>query len=100
MSNTRATVDYFIQRLGNSNRISTRIESGECKILADGREVAIISDDLLYVPVCPESTALESECETSVPYLGAKLHYVINEDQLANLHNLSKILFAIAHSGS
>jgi hypothetical protein len=96
--NSRDTVAYIMQRLGNTNRITTRYEQGENKILVDGKEVAIISDDLLYIPVCPASAALESECETDVPYLGAKEHYTISEDQLATLPALSKILFAISRT--
>lgn len=96
MSNTKATVDYFLSRLGNATRISTRFEHGENKILVDGIEVALIADDMLYVPVCAESSSLEEVCETDVPYLGASDHYVINEDQMGELHSLSKILFAIA----
>lgn len=99
MSNSRDTVAYFLQRLGNTHRISSRYESGETKVLVDGKEVATIADDLLYVPACPESSSLESVCETDVPYLGAKAHYVISEDQIGQIHNLAKILFAIARSG-
>ncbi len=98
MSNSKDTVDYFLKRLGNSTKISTRTEYGECKLYIDGKEVALITDDLLYVPVSSESAALENKCETDIPYLGAKNHYVINEDQIASIPNLSKILFAIAKS--
>lgn len=96
--NTKSTVEYFLQRLGNRNRITTRFEQGENKILVDGREVATIADDLLYVPVCPESASLESVCETDVPYLGAANHYVIDEQEIGSIHNLAKILIAIAQN--
>lgn len=98
--NTKATVDYIMQRLGNTNRIAAKFEHGEHKIIADGREVALIADDLLYVPVCKESASLESLCETDIPYLGASDHYVIGEDQVAGIRNLSKILLAIARSNT
>lgn len=98
MSNSKDTLAYILQRLGNTTRISARTEMGECTIYADGKAVALVSDDLLYIPVCRESASLESICETDVPYLGAKEHYVISEDQLAGLPALSKILFSIAQN--
>jgi hypothetical protein len=100
MANSKDTVSYILSRLGNSTRITTRIDRGECHILADGMDAAIISDDLLYIPVRRESAALEPLCEKDVPFLGADMHYVISEDQVARMPNLSKILFAIARSGS
>ena len=96
MSNSKDTLAYFLQRLGNTHRISTRVEQGECKILADDKEVALITGDLLYVPVNEASVSLEGRCETDIPYLGAKEHYVISEEQIANIPALSKILFAVA----
>jgi len=98
MSNNRETINYFLKTIGNSTHISTRMEPGECIILADGKAVALIADDLLYVPVCEASRGLASLCETDVPYLGAKSHYVIDEGQVAGIHTLSKILLSIGRS--
>ena len=98
MTNTRDTVNYFLQRIGNASHIKTRYEGGECKIFADGKEVAVITDDLLYVPVCPASAPLAKLCDTDVPYLGAPQHYVISEQEIANIHILGKVLLQIARS--
>lgn len=98
MSNSKDTLAYFLKRIGNSTRISTRTEFNECTLYTDGKAIAVICDDLLYVPVCEASASLESICETDVPYLGAKLHFVISEDQIADIPHLSKILLAIGKS--
>jgi len=98
MNNSKDTLAYFIKKLGNSTRISTRTEQGECTLYADGKPVALICDDLLYIPVCGASMPLENICDKGFPYLGAKQHYVINEEQLALIPTLPKILFAIAQS--
>jgi len=95
MGNSKDTLAYFLQRLGNTSRISSRYESGECKILVDGKEVALIADDLLYIPVCPESASLENLCEKDIPYLGAKYHYIIGEAQIGSIHNVAKILISM-----
>jgi len=98
MSNSKDTIAYFLKRIGNSTRISIRCEFNECTLYTSGKAVAVICDDLLYVPVCEASIPLENICETDVPYLGAKLHYVISEAQVASIPHLSQILLAIGKS--
>jgi TfoX/Sxy family transcriptional regulator of competence genes len=71
---------------------------GEYALYADGKVVALVCDDLLYVKILAPSSMLESLCEKDAPYPGAKPHYVISEDQLSTLEDLPDILFAIAAS--
>jgi TfoX/Sxy family transcriptional regulator of competence genes len=71
---------------------------GEYALYADGKVVALVCDDLLYVKILPASSELENICEKDAPYEGAKLHYVVEEEQLSTIKNLPKILFAIAES--
>lgn len=71
---------------------------GEYALYADGTVVALICDDRLYVKVLPASAELESVCEKGEPYPGAKLHYLVDEGQLATLPNLPAILVAIARA--
>jgi TfoX/Sxy family transcriptional regulator of competence genes len=71
---------------------------GEYALYADGKVVALVCDDQLYVKILPASEALESVCEKGEPYPGAKPHYVVEEDQLSKLNDLPGILFDIADS--
>ena len=71
---------------------------GEYALYADGKVVALVCDDQLYVKVLPASSSLEKLCEKDSPYPGAKPHYVIEEDRLVEMEDLPRILFAIAKS--
>ena len=71
---------------------------GEYALYADGKTVALVCDDLLYVKILPASSELEKICEKDTPYDGAKPHYVVEEEQLSTIDNLSDILLAIAKS--
>lgn len=71
---------------------------GEYALYADGKVVALVCDNLLYVKILPASQELEGQCEPGVPYPGAKPHYIVEEGQLTSVANLPGILFAIAES--
>jgi TfoX/Sxy family transcriptional regulator of competence genes len=98
MSTSKDTIRYILDALHNNPRFHTRAMFGEYALYADGKVVALVCDDLLYVKMCPASYALEKECERDSPYPGAKPHYVISEEQLVNLTQLPSILFAVASS--
>ena len=98
MATHRDTVEFIVEKLRDRKRFSTRAMFGEYALYADGKVVALICDDRLYVKILPASAALENQCEKGEPYPGAKPHYLIEEGQLSTLPHLPGILFAIAES--
>jgi TfoX/Sxy family transcriptional regulator of competence genes len=100
MATQKDTVDFLLQKLRPVERFSARAMFGEYALYADGKVVALICDDRLYVKILPASQELENQCEKGEPYPGAKPHYIVDEGQLTSLPNLSGILFAIAASRS
>lgn len=98
MSTTKDTVMYILEKLRHAPRFAVRAMFGEYALYADKKVVALVCDDLLYVKICPASNTLERECEKDTPYKGAKLHYVISEEQLDSLPHLPNVLFAISDS--
>lgn len=96
MSTTKETIIYILGKLQNNPRFAARAMFGEYALYADGRVVALVCDDMLYVKIRPESEALEGTCEKGQPYPGAKPHYIVGEDQFDKIDNLQKILFALA----
>jgi TfoX/Sxy family transcriptional regulator of competence genes len=98
MATQQATIDFLLEKLREPKRFSARAMFGEYALYAEGRVVALVCDDRLYVKILPASQALESLCEQGHPYPGAKLHYIVEEGQLTSLPNLASILFALAES--
>ena len=98
MSTQEETVDFILQKLGDPKKFSARAMFGEYALYANGKVVALVCDDLLYVKILPASSALEELCEKGEPYPGAKPHYVVEESQLSSIDELPSILFAIADS--
>jgi TfoX/Sxy family transcriptional regulator of competence genes len=98
MATQKETIAFLLQKLRPSTRFSARAMFGEYALYADGKVVALVCDDRLYVKIVPASKELEGECEKGEPYPGAKPHYIVEEGQLSSMPNLSGILFAIAES--
>lgn len=98
MSTQPETAEFILEHLSPRGRFSVRRMFGEYALYTDGKVVGLICNDLLYVKILPESRELESLCEQDTPYSGAKLYYVISEDQLTQLDDLSEIFIDIAAS--
>ena len=98
MATQPATIDFLLAKLREPKRFSARAMFGEYALYADGRVVALVADDRLYVKILPASQALEPLCEQGHPYPGAKLYYLVDEGQLTSLPALASILFALAAS--
>lgn len=98
MSSQSDTIDFILAKLGDYDRFTTRKMFGEYALYADGKVVALVCDDQLYVKIVPASSALAQMCEQDTPYPGAKPYYLIEEHQLSTITNLPEILFEIAKS--
>lgn len=98
MATQPETVAFILEQLGNSKHFTTRAMFGEYALYADGKVVALICDDHLFVKILPASESLADVCEQDTPYSGAKLHYLVEESQLSTLEDLPEILCAIAES--
>ncbi len=98
MATQRATVDFLLKKLGDPAVFSVRAMFGEYALYADGKVVALICDDLLYVKILPQSDELADACERGSPYPGAKPHYIVTEDQLSGLTRLGVILRGVARA--
>ena len=98
MATQKETVEFLLAKLRQPKRFSARAMFGEYALHADGKVVALICDDLLYVKILPASQELEPLCEKGEPYPGARPHYLVEEGQLSTLQTLPKILCAMAGS--
>jgi len=91
-------VEFILTKLGHAPRFAARAMFGEYALYADGKVVALICDDQLFVKVLPQSRMLEEQCEKGNPYAGARPHYVVEEYQLAQLAGLPGILLQMAEA--
>ena len=98
MATQKETIEFILEKLRNRKRFSTRAMFGEYALYADGKVVALVCDDQMYVKILPASAQLENICEKGAPYPGAKQHYIVDEAQLSIVEELPEILCAISES--
>lgn len=96
MATSRATADFILTRLGRPDRFSVRSMFGEFALYADGKPVAFICDDQLFVKILPVSATLEARCERAPAYPGSKDYYLVPEDVIAGDRTLPALLLRIA----
>lgn len=98
MATSKATVDFILEKLGDTSRFSARAMFGEYALYANGKVVALVCNDQLYVKVLPASSELEDVCDKDLPYPAAKPHYLVEESHLSTIPRLPEILRAIART--
>ena len=59
MATRKDTAAFILEQLGLPDRFSVKPMFGEFALYADGKPVAFICDDQLFVKIIPESATLE-----------------------------------------
>jgi TfoX/Sxy family transcriptional regulator of competence genes len=98
MATRKETVEFILAKLRNRGHFSVRAMFGEYALYADGKVVALVCDDRLYVKILPASRELQGQCEQGEPYPGAKPHHIVEETQLSTIETLPDVLRAVAAS--
>lgn len=96
MATRKGTAAFILDQLGHTDRFSVKSMFGEFALYADGKPVAFICDDQLFVKIMPESAALDAHCERAPAYPGSKDYYLVPEDLLSRDRKLPDVLLRIA----
>lgn len=97
MSTTTQTVDFICAQSGLALRITARKMFGEYALYVDGKVVALVCDDTLFVKPTPMGAALLGAVDLQPPYPGAKPHFCITE-QLDDRELLQRVLLVTAEA--
>jgi TfoX/Sxy family transcriptional regulator of competence genes len=97
MSTTQQTVDFICAQSGLAQRITARKMFGEFALYMDGKLVALVCDDTLFVKPTPVVAELLGTVDLQPPYSGAKPHFSITE-QLDDRELLQRILLLTAEA--
>lgn len=81
MASQDKTVEYLLDQLrAGGAEVTARKMFGEYGLYIDGKMVALVCDDQLFVKRTTGGTALTGPVEESAPYPGAKPHPLIDPD--------------------
>ena len=79
MSSDRKFVDYLCEQMSGAGQVTSRAMFGEFAIYCDGKVVALVCDDQLFVKPTEGGRALLGNPEEAPPYPGAKNQFLIGE---------------------
>src|SRR5436190_19301079 len=77
MASQQATVDDLIDRLAGAGPLTARKMFGEYCVYLDGKPVALVCDDTLYVKTTAAGRELVPDAAEASPYPGAKPHLAL-----------------------
>lgn len=96
MGTRKETAAFILEQLGHPDRFSVKSMFGEFALYADGKPVAFICDDQLFMKIMAESVALEERCEKAPAYPGSKDYYLVPEDIITGDRKLPETLIRMA----
>ncbi len=94
MSTDPKTVAFIVDQVAGAGAISSKPMFGEYGIYCDGKMVAMVCDDRLYVKPTPSGRAYSEGASEASPYPGAKPCLLIDTERWEDgdwLSNLFKI---------
>ena len=95
MASTQDFADFVTEQVGLAGRVSSRKMFGEFALYVDGKVVALICDNQVFVKPTAEGRRILGEVTEAPPYPGAKPHFEVGE-HLDDRDLLSRLLLATA----
>jgi TfoX/Sxy family transcriptional regulator of competence genes len=80
MASNSDTVQYIVDQAGLGRRLSCKKMFGEYALYLDGKVVALVCDDQLYLKPTAEGRRLLGRVTEAPPYPGAKNYYLLESE--------------------
>lgn len=80
MASEQRIVDYICEQAHLPGQLSCRKMFGEYALYMDGKVIAFICDNLLYLKPTPEGRAILGKPVEAPPYPGAKLYFQLGDE--------------------
>ncbi len=92
MATSPSTIEHILSCLGDQSEVEARKMFGEYGLFLDGKMVALVCDDTLFVRPTPEAMDLLGDHEEESPYPGAKPYAVVEDRFLRRRGQLAELL--------
>lgn len=92
MATKQTVIDFIMEQVAQAGKITYRKMFGEYALYCNGKVVALVCDDQLFVkPTIAGKSFLKNVVEAA-PYVGAKPYFLISADQWDDASWLSQLL--------
>ena len=92
MASKQSTVDYILEQITGAGLVTTKKMFGEYGIYCDGKIVAFVADDQLFVKPTKAGKDYIGNYIEGAPYPGAKLYLLITGDQWEDHEWLTQLI--------
>lgn len=92
MSSTKSSVDHLLFQMRHAGNVSARAMFGEFAFYCDGKVVALLCDDQLFLKPVPAAETFIGRHDKGPPYGGAKPHIIVTEDNWDDPQWLSHLI--------
>jgi TfoX/Sxy family transcriptional regulator of competence genes len=91
MSTDKDFVEYIVEQIEGAGLITFRKMFGEYALYSDGKVVALICENQLFVKQTASGRAFIGKVKEAAPYTGAKMSFLI-EDEIENRDWISQLI--------
>ncbi len=92
MTTSQQTVDYILEQTADAGKVTAKKMFGGYCVYCDGKVVALVCDDELFVKITPAGNKYLGKCPEKPPYPGAKPYFFISGDQWEDGEWLSQLI--------
>jgi len=91
MATNKEFADFIIEQIENAGTITCRKMFGEYALYSDGKVVALLCDNQLFIKPTDGGRAFIGDVKEAPPYPGAKMYFLI-EDKVDDRDWLSQLI--------
>ena len=95
MTTDAAFADYVLERVQGAGGVAIRRMFGEYGLYCDGRVVALVCDNQVFLKPLPDAVALVDRPAFGPPYPGARPHLLLS-DELDDPDLMARLVRAVA----
>lgn len=92
MGSQQSTADFILEQIADAGSVLAKKMFGEYAIYCNGKVVALVCDDQLFVKPTQAGLRFIRDCSEGYPYPGAKPHLLISGDKWEDHEWLSHLI--------
>lgn len=92
MKTRQSTVDFILEQIDEAGSVSAKKMFGGYCVYCDGKVVALVCDDELFVKITAAGKEFIGECPEKPPYPGAKPYFYISGEHWDDGEWLSQLI--------
>ena len=91
MATRQSTADFICEQMGGAGTITNRRMFGEYAVYCNGKVIAFVCDDSLFIKPTPAGREFFPEAEDAPAYPGSKMYMLVDEGRWEDSEFMSEL---------